>query len=110
MSSWQPVNLRERIVYLERIERFAPFKESLFVAKITDMRATARNHDGIGNKVELAFDKITPYPGNTHERPYMRCVYLCRMPSSEISQKCRPDILTWPKKNGVGMLSSLIRQ
>src|SRR5437660_908035 len=74
------------------------------------MWAATRNYDGVGYKVEMAFDYITPDSRNANERAHLRSVDLCWMSLSVISQKRRPDILARTEKNRIGMSSRLIGQ
>src|SRR5262249_39649454 len=60
MSARQAVDFGKRRVHSLRIEASPSLEKRVLVAEVTDVRASPRDHDGVGDQIQVSFDEITP--------------------------------------------------
>ena len=68
MSSGQPLDLGQRIVYPLRVEAAPALKERVFIAEVAVLRTAARHHNGIRHQVIATPNQVAPNGWNPLQR------------------------------------------
>src|SRR5689334_25439578 len=110
MPPRQPRNLAERVVYLLRVERFAPFEEGLFIAEVADVRASARYHNRVGDEIVAALDQVTPDVWNALKCADGRGIDRRWVARPVVRQEGRPCIFAGAEKDAIRMVGGFLRQ
>src|SRR5262245_14872806 len=79
MPSRQPFDFRERRIDRLRIEGTAALEKRFFVTEIAHIRAAARNHDRVGDQIQMPFDEIAANRRQRGKRSLLGSIQLCRM-------------------------------
>ena len=104
MTSGQPVDLSERVVYPLGVEGAAAVEERVLVAEVAVLRTSARDHDRVGDEVRAPGDEIAPDRRHAFERsPRCRDVASQWPAGAEVGEELRERLLAGPEKHGVGV-------
>src|SRR5262245_43014283 len=68
MPSRKTVDLAKRRIHSLGIKRPAAFEKRFLIAKVADVRTSARYDDRVGHEVKMPFDEITTNRRHVHKR------------------------------------------
>src|SRR5262249_13064491 len=74
------------------------------------MRASTRDHNRGGHKIQVALNQVAPDFRTAQQRTRYRLIAPFRTSVAKVAQKLRPRVLSRPKEDGVGMPRSLVGQ
>src|SRR5262245_31635169 len=108
MPPGKSLDLAKRTVHSLGVERAPTLEECLLVTEVTNIRTSARNHDGIWNQVEMTLDEIPTNRRQTCESARLRLIAFCGITGAIFLQKLRPGVLAGAKEDSVGVFAGLI--
>ena len=105
----QALDLRERLLDRLHVEGAPAREEAVLVAEGAGVRAPARDHERVGDEVEIAADEVAAHARQAGEGARLRAVDGPRPPGSEVGEEARPGLLRRAEDDRVRVARGLAR-
>ncbi len=104
----ETVDFSQSVVHRRCVESASSGKEGLLVTKVADVWATARDHDGIRDQVEMPLDEIAADRRQANQRAHGGIVTRSGRAGAVVAEEPGPGVLARTGEDYVGMGGGLL--